>query len=46
MKTAGFAHLFKLAPQTPHALADHTPIGLDLSLARPAQKAKAAALAF
>ena len=46
MQRTRFADLLQLFPQAPHALADHSPVGLDLRLARAAQEAKAASLAF
>ena len=46
MQGAGLADLFQFLAKTRHARADHAPVRLDLRLARPAEEAKAAALAF
>ena len=46
MKRAGALDALKLAPHAGDTLGDHTPVGLDLGLARPTEETKAAALAL
>ena len=46
MERARTANLVEFAPQSRHAVANHPPVGLDLRLARAAEEAEAAALAF
>ena len=46
MQAAGATNLLKFAAQPGHASADEAPVGLDLGLARPSEKAEAPALAL